>query len=299
MNERELFLLLDEAAIDGDETVRRLYAAAGEPPLLLRAARGLCEATKDGGNVFIITGFILAPFNKPETDGLVSAVLLAKVLASALGASPVVICSGECVGMLGKMLGSVGARAEIEPMGKNSAECALRGEELIRRYKPKAAVAVECPAADEKGVYHNAGGLDVTALEAKCDIVFDLCRDSGVFNIAIGDRGNEAGMGGIAQSVRKFVPHGDIIAAAGQADNLLLGRTSDFACYALTAAICFLTDTAMFSQDEHMRVLNEAVSNGAIDMSGRAIPAVDGISAERIAGVTEIMRAAIKKAEPS
>ena len=290
----DIFKTLDILALDGDKTVSLLYEAAGEKPLTLKAARGMLNAIKRGESVFIVTGFILAPFNKPETDGIAGAVLLAKALGR-FGALPVIICPADCILPLEAMLKSVNAQAKIEIISKSRDDALREGERLIARYAPCAVIASECPAADKNGVYHNAAGLDITDLEAKCDLVFNLCREKGIFNIAIGDRGNEAGTGGISQAVKSFVPNGDTIAAAGEADNLLIGRASDLACYALIAAFCSLTGSEMFSESEHMRVLNAAVNTGAVDMSGRSVAAVDGISAEALTAAAEKMRAAVRK----
>ena len=47
--------------------------------------------------------------------------------------------------------------------------------------------------------------LDVTELEAKQDVLFEKLQAMGVLNIAIGDLGNEIGMGTIADHIKKYM----------------------------------------------------------------------------------------------
>ena len=57
----------------------------------------------------------------------------------------------------------------------------------------------------------------MTDLEAKMDILFDKLRAMGVLNIAIGDLGNEIGMGTIAPHLHKHIPYANEGSAAADA----------------------------------------------------------------------------------
>ena len=46
----------------------------------------------------------------------------------------------------------------------------------------------------------------MTALEAKSDVLWNELRARGVPNVAIGDLGNEIGMGTIGEHIKKYVP---------------------------------------------------------------------------------------------
>lgn len=290
MLNEQLFYQLDTAALASDPQAAALYREyPGEKPACLKAARLLLSVCRRQGRVIIITGFVLAPFNKPETDGAIGSVLLSKALR-VLGAGVTLVCPAKCFEPLRKMLCAIGADASVTAFdGDDSQRLAA---ELYDRLKPDAVVAAECPGATASGVYRNAAGEDVTALQAKCDLLFELSRKHNVPAIAVGDRGNECGMGSLKEAVRRVVPHGELIAARSCADAVLVGKTSEYACYALIASLSTLAHepSAMFSQGEHIALFETARQAGLIDMGGRAITAVDGIAMEAVLAVSREMR---------
>ena len=201
---------------------RILYAGSraytGEP-LTMHAAQVLCDTVKENDLVYIITGFVLLPHKVPEMDGTVSAMLLARALVMAFGAKPVIVCPDDSVQAIEKCAAVVGlhiyedldtVQALPLSMGvvaftKDIAAAPAQATELAAR-KPAAVVSVEACGANTVGVCHNAVGLDVTALQARSDVLWDTLRANGVPNIAIGDLGNEIGMGTIAEHIKKYVP---------------------------------------------------------------------------------------------
>ena len=73
---------------------RILYPAAREyakEPLTTHFAKKLLETVKAGDLVYLISGFVLPPFGVPETDGIISTVMLGRSIAK-LGVKPAVIC---------------------------------------------------------------------------------------------------------------------------------------------------------------------------------------------------------------
>ena len=68
---------------------RILYDGArrftGEP-LSVHGAKGLIKNIKKGEKVFILTGFVLLPWNEAETDGIISSTVLARFLMRAFDA---------------------------------------------------------------------------------------------------------------------------------------------------------------------------------------------------------------------
>lgn len=90
----------------------------------------------------------------------------------------------------------------------------------------------------------------MTALEAKSDILFNRCKELGDWNLAIGDFGNEIGLGTLAPWICNAGSHigtgqcscvcqGGILAATA-ADHVITATISDLGCYSLIAAITFL-----------------------------------------------------------
>lgn len=199
---------------------RILYAGSraytGEP-LTMHAAQVLCDAVKENDLVYIITGFVLLPHKVPEMDGTVSSMLLARALVMAFGAKPVIVCPADSVQAIEKCAAVVGLHiyedldiVQTLPLSmgvaaftKNLADAPAQAAELAAR-KPAAVVSVEACGANALGVCHNAVGLDVTALQARSDVLWEKLRTDGVPNIAIGDLGNEIGMGTIADHIKNM-----------------------------------------------------------------------------------------------
>ena len=290
-------------------------AAAGEP-LAMRSAEKLCETVKPGDAVFILTGFVLLPHKVPEMDGMVSALLLARALVVAFSAKPIIVCPTDSVKAVKKCGSVVGlhvyediARVMDLPLSmgvvaftKEQAEAQSQAEELLRAVKPAAVVAIEAPGANDFGVYHNSAGQDVTDLEAKSDVLWNLLKEQKILNIAIGDLGNEIGMGSIRSHIETYVPftakgecrcgcNGGIMAGT-TTDNLITATCSDWGCYALMAALAYLKKDMEILHREEMEaeVMRVAARSGMIDMTGSLLPGIDGFSTRLIVGVLSLMR---------
>ena len=298
---------------------RILYAGSraytGEP-LTMHSAKKLVEVIKAKDFVYIITGFILLPHKAPEMDGIVSSMLLARSLVQAFDAKPVIICPEDNLEAVKKCAGVVGLHcyedldkvAELPiSMGvitftKDKAIAEIQADQIIERMLPKAVISIEAPGANACGEYHNAIGLNLTDLEAKTEILFRKLQDRGVLNIAIGDLGNEIGMGTISHHIKKYVPYtaqeqckcgckGGILADT-KADNIITATVSDWGCYGLMAAIAYLKrDMDIFhTGDMEMELMRVATRCGIVDMTGSLIPGIDGFDTKMNVNIVELMR---------
>lgn len=285
-----------------------LYKAAREytgAPLCVNSAEKLAKTLKAGSLVYIMTGFVLHPFNKAETDGAVGAVLIARALVKAFDAKPVIICPEECMNALGFIAESVGltsSSVKIVSFTKDKARAAECADEIISRGVPDAVIAIECPGENSKGVYHNAKGVDVTHLEAKQDILFEKLCGMGVLNIAIGDLGNEIGMGAIGGYIKENIPFagenacecgcGEGICVRTKADNIITATVSDWGCYSLIAMLAFILENPDIMHDAELeeKALEAAVRGGVIDMTGEGVVAIDGFGTDIICPIVTLMK---------
>ncbi|MEA5000168.1 MAG: DUF4392 domain-containing protein [Candidatus Limiplasma sp.] len=291
----------------------RAYAGA---PLTLRAADQLLCAVRPGDVVYIITGFVLLPHKMPETDGLVGSMLLARALVMALDATPILVCPEECACALQACATSVGLHlyqdlptAIALPMSmgcvffpKEADAAAMAATALLGSAPPAAAIAVEAPGANALGVYHNAAGLDVSRLEAKSDVLWTVLQQRGVPTVAIGDLGNEIGMGAIHRHILDYVPRtgigecqcgckGGILAATG-ADAIITATCSDWGCYGLIAMLAYRKGRMDILHTDAMEAetLRTASRCGMVDMDGSLVPGIDGFDTHLIVGVLSLMR---------
>ena len=282
-----------------------LYAAsrplAGKP-LCMNAAEKLMDTIKKDDIVYILTGFVLRPYHKPETDGAISAVLLCRSLVKAFGTKPVIVCPADCRPAVEAMSACVGLdlQEDLDELAscpnaiglvlftKDAAKAASQADEILSQAKPSAVIAIEAPGCNADGVYHNAIGLEVTPLEAKMDVLFEKAQAMGILNIAIGDLGNEIGMGAIGDALNQNIPYaakggcncgcGGGIAVKTKADTLITATVSDWGCYAMIAALAFLKEDPeiLHTADLEEKALIIGTQNGLIDMGGEHIPAIDG-----------------------
>ncbi len=296
-----------------------LYKASREytgAPLCMNAAQKLIDTVKEGDFVYIMTGFVLRPYKKAEMDGIVSSMLLCRALVKAFGAKPVIICPEDnleavknlsaCVGL--HLFEDIDTLKEIPvSMGvitftKDASKAPLQADKIIAKAAPSAVISIECPGANQLGCYHNAVGLDVTALEAKQDILFEKLQAMGVVNIAIGDLGNEIGMGTISDTLKKYIPYARKgacncpckggIAVKTKADNIITATVSDWGCYAMIASLAFLKDDIdiMHTSELEKEAMICASRSGMIDMYGWLIPAIDGFGPEITLPIVSLMR---------
>ena len=302
-----------------------LYNASREytgAPTSMNAAKKLFETVKEGDIVYVMTGFVLRPFKKAEMDGIVSAALLCRALVKAFGAKPIIICPEDNYEAVKKLAPTVGLHLfedvkellEIPvSMGvmtftKDVKLAPSLADDIIAKAPPKAVVSIECPGANKNGVYHNATGLDVTELEAKQDVLFEKLQKMGVLNIAIGDLGNEIGMGAIGETIEKYIPYaragacrcgcGGGIAVKTSADNIITATVSDWGCYAMIASLAYLVRDVdvMHTAEIERETMLTASGAGMIDMYGWLIPAIDGFGFEITLPIVSLMRELVRSA---
>lgn len=298
---------------------RILYAGSREwtgEPLTMNAAQALYGTVRENDPVFILTGFVLLPHKVPEMDGMVSSMLLARALVLAFGAKPIVICPSECRKAVRRCAGVVGLHIyeDMESvmglplsMGvisftKDAALARAQAEDILKTVTPAAVISVEAPGANRLGVYHNAVGDDVSQLEAKTDVLWNLLREKGILSIAVGDLGNEIGMGAIGSHIRRYVPftgpgecrcgcRGGILAASS-ADHIITATCSDWGCYGMIAALSYLKrDMEIFHREDlEAELMRVASRNGMIDMTGSLMPGIDGFNTRMNTGIVSLMR---------
>ncbi|MDR2505606.1 MAG: DUF4392 domain-containing protein [Oscillospiraceae bacterium] len=290
---------------------------AGEPLSTLFAKR-LIGAVKLGGTVFIQTGFVLLPHKVGEMDGIVGAALLARALIVALDAKPAIIVPDACVKAAHKLAAACGLHSydsiekasemtysiAVVPFTTDSNKADALAEKLYSAHPPSAIIATEAAGANAFGVYHTAMGLDVTALESKSDALFSLCKSGGVPTFAIGDLGNEIGMGAIADHIDRYIPKAarslgrDSILAATAADTCLTATVSDWGMNAVIAALAYLLQNpdVLHSDEIQREAMLTASRAGMVNMYGDLNPCIDGFDIDFNQTLLHLMRRLIEQA---
>jgi hypothetical protein len=217
----------------------------------------------------LITGFYV-PLGSPpaaETDGPVGTALLAKGL-EAVGISCRVATDEPCRSACAAAL----AGAEISDVPVDALDIAELIE-IWRRAGITHAISIERCGRPPDGAPRNMRGLDIGSYTAPLDELFA----AGPWEtIAVGDGGNEIGMGSIPRSlIAQHVDHGETIACVTPARHLIVAGVSNWGAYALLGALAALREDwrarLLSCLDE---TLDKAILQATVDHG----PAVDGVS---------------------
>lgn len=246
---------------------------------LVRAAETLERARK----VFLVTGFFVPAVNAPETDGPPGAVVLARALGH-LGKAARTITDPPNLKALEACCSVTGIEAPLS---------AASGEEVLSR-GPDALVFVERLGAAGDGRYYNMRGEDITAWTAPLDRAAELALEKGIPVIAIGDGGNEAGMGCFQGDLEKLLPSFAACLCRVKADVAFPVDVSNWGAYALAAMLSVRAGRWLGHEPgEERAMLGAMAESGAVDgVSCQGSPSVDGMSADVHAAVVKRIQSA-------
>jgi len=292
--------------------------------ICMQAAERLARVVTPGSTVVLVTGLIL-PGHHPygETDGPVGAAVLARTIALAWKARVLVVVEPELTGLMTMLLRVAELQvvspeslrrerdahrpvAAVAGLSRDRDEAYAQARGWLADFDASAVVAIEKAGANASGVYHMVGGTDISAQSGKGEAVFEAAAELGLLRIGIGDRGNELGMGPVAEVTRALLPfgidcgcpcHGGV-ADQTAADLAVPAVVSNWGAYGIATCIAAIEERQdlLHTAERERRLLEAAVQHGGVDgMSGRALLAVDGIGlASGMAFVemlTEIYRA--------
>ena len=212
----------------------------------LRAARIL---NKCKGHVLIGTGFpVVDTF---ETDGPVGAIALYRALET-LGATPVIVC-GPPVSQ--KLMADF--RVHEIRVGEHQ-ERKLEAFQALYNYHPDAVLSIERPGQAADGGYYNMRGESISERTACFDT---FVKNAKCPTIAIGDGGNEIGMGNISEALKDL----DIMASATCVDELLIADVSNWGAYGIIAFLSLWNDKDLLAEVKPLEILQYLSDLGSVD----------------------------------
>lgn len=245
--------------------------------------------------VMIVTGFVIRDTLTGETDGPLGAIALASALEQ-LGKNVILVTDIYTERILQNCCRIKGIKAPIEIVPRENA--ALFCDLIIQTYKPTHIVSIERPGMAQDGHYYSMRGEDLSDIVSNADHLFINAKRLGIVTLAVGDGGNEIGMGKVAPMIRKYVNKGEHISAVVSTDYLIVAGVSNWGGHALTAALSLL-DSRMLLHDRftEIQLLEEMVSSGAVDgCTKKSSLTVDGLSLEDNLEVLEKLRHLVKVA---
>ncbi len=197
-------------------------------------------ATARFARVGLITGFYVPQGSPPaaETDGPVGVALLAKGF-EAIGIWCRVATDAPCRGVCAAAL----AEAGIPDVPIDVVAIGSRIDPLIETWRAAEvthAISIERCGRSADGAPRNMRGEDIGSYTAPLD---DLFSAGPWETIAVGDGGNEIGMGALSRSlIGRHVAHGETIACVTPAQHLIVAGVSNWGAYALLGALAALRE---------------------------------------------------------
>jgi len=240
--------------------------AALQPGYYLRAAAHLRSIS---GNVIVATGF---PVGETfETDGPVGAIALYDTL-EAQGVKVHLACAAP-------LADALRGDYRILDLRATDLACAKReAQENLQRLNPAAIISIERPGLTADGCYYNMRGEDITPRCGFFDPYMDLASCP---TIAIGDGGNEIGMGNIRQAIAGL----DINASITGCDELLVADVSNWGAYGIISLLGFWAEEDLLASISPAATLDYLSARGSVDGLTRkntttedGLPASEGYS---------------------
>jgi hypothetical protein len=255
------------------------------PDYAARAARALYNSPR----VLITTGFYVE--GRPETDGPPGAFFLGRALAE-LGASVGYVGEPDVLAQLQAMVEKLAPQPLCRPdyiefPVTDAATSTALAQEIVLTWQPSAVVAIERCGFTRSGCYRNVLGTDISRWTARLD---DLFAHPGITTVAVGDGGNEIGMGLLAEPICSQLGITDPVQTT--VDHLVLAAVSNWGAYGIIAYLSGLAGRDLLpAEGEDAKALEIMVAQGAIDgLTHRAEPSVDGFPPDTTSALIAVLR---------
>ncbi len=198
------------------------------------------------GIVFLYTGFYVAGY--AETDGPIGTYFLAKALKK-LDFEPIVITDQYCKEFFKEI------QTLYFPIGRNSPDIYM---DVLDRYKPVAHISCERCGQNKEGKYLNHKLQDISKYTADIDELFKLGSKKAP-TFAIGDGGNEIGMGNFKEHFEKL---NSSFFCTIECDYPIVASVSNWGAYALIASFSKKLLPTFKEVDSYLEFI---VQKGAVD----------------------------------
>jgi len=272
MTEFDISVAIEALLVERNPRHMQVARAALEPGYYLRAAQYLRDIR---GTVIIGTGFpVTSTF---ETDGPVGAIALYDTL-DALGAQPVLACGPP----LSRSLADDYRVLELTARNLDSAQ--QEAEQQLLNLAPAAIVSIERPGLAADNRYYNMRGEDITE---RCAIFDPFINAANCPTIAVGDGGNEIGMGNISEAIANL----DIDPSVTGCDELLVADVSNWGAYGVIAILASWSGQDLLGKISPVEILDYLSARGSVDGVTRENTLTeDGLEAEEGLRVIQELR---------
>lgn len=263
-----------------ESTLSKNLANRGLDKVKLNGQLKDCVASLNQSHtVVIVTGFAIKEAEIGETDGPPGALALAYAL-ECLNKKVVLVTDkySEAFVKIGADALNLNALIYIFEENKENEQ----SDEIIEKFKPDHIIGIERPGRNCHGRCHSMSGEDITHLCPNTDALFLKAQKYNIATSAIGDGGNEIGMGKIKGLIHQHVYKGKLICAEVETDHLIITGVSNWGAYGICSALSITNnEMLLIEEDLYEFILKEMVQAGAVDgCSKKCETTVDGLSYE-------------------
>ncbi len=265
IDEHTLSLRIEDLLVKRNPRGMKTVQQALEPGYYRRAARLMRNLQ---GTVLIGTGFpVVDTF---ETDGPVGAIALYDALQS-LGAHPIIVCGAP-------LSAALADRYRVHDIVVGPHEHRQQeAQTALQTLQPELIISIERPGMAADGNYYNMRGEDISPRAACFDTFMQQAECP---TIAIGDGGNEIGMGNIQQALQSL----DIVPAATTCTELVIADVSNWAAHGLIALLGWWHKRDLLADIDSLAILQYLSDRGSVDgvtrenqLTEDGLPASEGI----------------------
>lgn len=237
------------------------------------------KALDQSETIVIVTGFPVKSAGVGETDGPPGALALAYALEK-LNKKALIVTDKFSEALIRSGAERLQLKAEIYIFEEDRPED--QAEEIIKKYKPDHVIAIERPGRSRDGRSYSMYGEDITDFCPNTDLIFIKARENMIATSAVGDGGNELGMGKIRGIVKRDVDKGSLICAQFETDNLIVAGVSNWGAFGICAGLSLLTGKSlMIDTDRYEELMKVIVKAGAVDgCTKKNEVSTDGLSYE-------------------
>ena len=288
MNIEEAANFLEELA--RHDPKNRGLSAYCKDRTLFAAAKSLFA----GERIILITGFLIKAAMAGDTDGPPGTLALARALKR-LGKEVTIVTDPINEPLVREGASALGESFSVEVMHGEQQSIDQAIDHLIHHFAPTHIVAIERPGSALDGHLYSMRGEAIDELIPKFDRFLDKRSypvESNITTLAIGDGGNELGMGSLREAAMTNIHLGELIFCATPADIVIPAGISNWGGHALSAMLSILAaKDLMITPGEEKAMISKLLELGAVDgYSKESTLSVDGVAWEDYAQQIEAMR---------
>ena len=247
--------------------------------------------------ILIVTGFCILDTMTGETDGPPGALVLGNAL-SALGKEVTYVTDDYSYKLLqhGMKHYPLTIKSPIISITKEDTYEEIAS--LLKEFKPDHIIAIERPGIAKDGKTYSMRGERLDHVIPQLDMMLDPPFERCYSTTAIGDGGNEMGLGSFYDKIAASVPLGRLIATTTPADYVIPAGISNWGGYAVAGVLSILSGKSLFPPEgTERKVVTTMVDAGGVDgCIKQGIVSVDGIDFDLYLSVVQQISQMVNKA---